>query len=109
MGYIFRTETDTEVLLYMFIHFGSDCLSKLNGMFAFAILDKRKNELFIARDRLGIKPLYYTLEQGVYYFASEIKALKAVAKKPLTVNNQAVFDFFALTEQIYLTRHSMQK
>ena len=75
-GVKFKTFSDTEVLLRVFEHYGPDCLKKLNGMFAFAIYDSRKNQLFAARDHFGIKPFYYTLlKDGSFLFASEIKAL----------------------------------
>lgn len=74
-GHRFRTQTDTEVVLHLYEEFGSDCLSELNGQFAFAIWDCRKKELFLARDRVGICPLYYTFQNGRFLFASEIKAI----------------------------------
>jgi asparagine synthase (glutamine-hydrolysing) len=82
-GYRFRTDTDTEVLLAAFSEWGPDCLPRLNGMFAFAIWDERERTLTVARDRLGIKPLYYAQVAGangagpVFIFASEIKAILA--------------------------------
>jgi asparagine synthase (glutamine-hydrolysing) len=75
-GIKFQSQSDTEVLLYLFITFGADCLNKLNGFFAFAIYDKLEESLFVARDRYGVKPLYYHKNQDAFYFASEIKALK---------------------------------
>jgi asparagine synthase (glutamine-hydrolysing) len=75
-GIKFQSQSDTEVLLYLFITFGADCLNKLNGFFAFAIYDKLEESLFIARDRYGVKPLYYHKNEEAFYFASEIKALK---------------------------------
>ena len=74
-GYEFTSSGDTETLLYAFIEFGSDCLKLFNGIFAFAIYDKRKGELFIARDQFGVKPLYYLFEKGqIFAFSSEIKS-----------------------------------
>jgi asparagine synthase (glutamine-hydrolysing) len=74
--YPFRTNSDTEVILAAYIKFGSDCLSLLNGMFAFAIWDKERQELFVARDRLGVKPFYYAqTDRGEFVFASEIRAI----------------------------------
>jgi len=76
LGHKFRTNSDTEVLLESYLEWGSDCVSRLRGMFAFAIWDNRSRELFLARDRLGIKPLYYALlPGGVFLFGSELKAL----------------------------------
>ncbi|MRS04109.1 asparagine synthase (glutamine-hydrolyzing) [bacterium] len=70
-----KTRSDTEVLVNLYAVYGKNCLSMLNGQFAFAIWDKQKEELFLARDRVGIRPLFYSIANGVFYFASEIKAL----------------------------------
>ena len=78
-GHTFQTQTDTEVILRLYQVEGEGMLSRLNGMFAFAIWDRRTKRLFIARDRLGIKPLYFTLNTDGIAFASEIKALFAVS------------------------------
>jgi asparagine synthase (glutamine-hydrolysing) len=74
-GCRFRTQSDTEVLVQLYSLYGVKCLNMLNGQFAFAIWDKKKEELFIARDRVGIRPLFYNVTEGVFSFASEIKAL----------------------------------
>jgi len=74
-GVQFKTNSDTEVLLELFIKKGADCLNDLNGMFAFAIWDEEKNKLFAARDRMGKKPFYYTLVDNKFIFASELKAI----------------------------------
>ncbi|MBW2066377.1 MAG: asparagine synthetase B, partial [Deltaproteobacteria bacterium] len=74
-GYPFRSKTDTEVVLNAYSEWGPDCVLKFNGMFAFAIWDREKQELFLARDRYGIKPLYYYVKNGRFLFASEQKAL----------------------------------
>jgi len=71
----YRSDSDTEVLLYLYIQYGPSILEKLNGMFAFAIWDNHEQSLFIARDRLGIKPVYYSDLSGTFMFASEQKAL----------------------------------
>lgn len=76
-GYRFKTNSDTEVLINAFAEWNADCLPKLNGMFAFAVWDKREKTLFLARDRAGIKPLYYSETAGNFVFASEIKAILA--------------------------------
>ncbi len=75
--YTFRSESDTEVLLRAYEKWGIDCLEKLRGMFAFAIWDAPRNRLFLARDRLGIKPLYYHSGPDTFLFASEVRAIKA--------------------------------
>lgn len=76
LGHRFLTSSDTEVLLQAYLEWGTDCVSRLRGMFAFAIWDNRKRQLFLARDRLGIKPLYYSLlPDGTFIFGSELKAL----------------------------------
>ncbi|GAV22880.1 asparagine synthase (glutamine-hydrolyzing) [Carboxydothermus pertinax] len=74
-GHHFYTTCDTEVLLVSYIEWGKECLSKLNGIFAFAIFDEKENQLFLARDRLGVKPFFYALVNDSLIFASEIKAL----------------------------------
>jgi len=74
-GYHFRTQSDTEVLLASYLHWGRECLGRLNGMFSFAIYDPGNNKLFLARDRMGKKPLYYGVFQEIFLFASELKAL----------------------------------
>ena len=76
-GHVFKTQTDTEVIVHLYEEFGERCVEKLRGMFAFAIWDGRNNTLFLARDRVGIKPLYYRLSDRSLIFASEIKALLA--------------------------------
>jgi asparagine synthase (glutamine-hydrolysing) len=74
-GHVFRTHTDTEVILHLYEEFGTDCVQHLNGIFAFAIWDMARQELVLARDRMGIKPLYYTQAAGQLVFGSEMKAL----------------------------------
>jgi len=74
-GHSFYTKSDTEVIIHLYEEYGADCLKYLNGQFAFAIWDKRKERLFLARDRVGIRPLFYTIVDGSFIFASEIKAL----------------------------------
>src|SRR5437016_4812918 len=73
-GHVYRTHCDTETILHLYEEHGADCVRHLRGMFAFAIWDQKRRELFIARDRLGVKPLYYfQAEDGSLYFGSEIK------------------------------------
>lgn len=92
--YDFKTESDTEVLLAAFIVYGKECLQKCNGMFAFAIWDKQDKKLFVARDRFGVKPFYYSLFSNAFYFSSEIKALFA-AGIPKKVNEKVWASYFA--------------
>ena len=76
-GHAFRTQTDTEVIVHLYEEFGEACLEKLRGMFAFAVWDERQHTLLLARDRVGIKPLYYSLTNKSIIFGSEIKAILA--------------------------------
>ncbi len=95
-GYIFKTHTDTEVILHLFEAEGGAMLGKLRGMFAIAILDKKKQKLFLARDYFGIKPLYYLLENGgVRAFASEIKSILALPWIIPAVNDEAVVNYLS--------------
>src|SRR5690606_31946002 len=91
--YLYRTNGDTEVILAAYIKWGNSCLDHLAGMFAFAIWDAQKQELFIARDRLGVKPLYYYRTADGFLFASEIRALLASGLVPRTLNKSAVRGF----------------
>ena len=74
-GNAFKTKSDTEVLVQLYAVYGKKCLNLLNGQFSFVIWDKIKEELFIGRDRVGIRPFFYNIHNGVFSFASEIKAL----------------------------------
>src|ERR1700752_3156548 len=95
-GHVYRTHCDTETILHLYEEHGARCVDHLRGMFAFAIWDARKKELFIARDRLGVKPLYFThLQDGSLYFGSEIKTLfEAGAIKP-ELNFKLLPDYLA--------------
>jgi asparagine synthase (glutamine-hydrolysing) len=95
-GHVYSTHCDTETILHLYEEHGDDCVSYLRGMFAFAIWDQRKRELFIARDRLGVKPLYYVhADDGSLYFGSEIKTLiEAGGIKP-ELNFRALPDYLA--------------
>jgi len=95
-GFVFRTESDTEVILAAWRQWGPDFLSRLNGMFAISIYDGAQDALFLARDRLGVKPLFYTeLSDGALIFASELKGLLAHPLMRRTPSVQAVEDFLA--------------
>ncbi len=87
-GYSFKSKSDTEVVLTAYQHWGINCIQKLNGMFAIALLDKRDNTLYLIRDRFGIKPLYYSQHKEALYWSSEIKAILKVPslEKQLDVN-----------------------
>lgn len=82
VGFTFRSESDTEVLLGMYARYGTAMMSKLKGIFSFAIWDATAGTLFMARDRAGVKPFYYACHRGVFYFASEIKALLPALPPP---------------------------
>jgi asparagine synthase (glutamine-hydrolysing) len=92
-GHVFRSNSDTESIVHGYEEYGPDVVKHLTGMFAFAIWDAPRRRLVLARDRLGIKPLYYTLKEGKVRFASEIKALLADPSLPRIVNRQGLFDF----------------
>lgn len=90
---LFRTHSDTEVVLCAFERWGSDCITKLRGMFAIAIWDAAEQRLFLARDRFGIKPLYWAKTSQGFYFASEVKALLPFLDRR-SVNSAALSDYF---------------
>jgi asparagine synthase (glutamine-hydrolysing) len=92
-GYRFKTTSDTEVILAAYIKWGKDCLQYLNGMFAFAIWDKIDQTLFIARDRLGIKPLYYYLDNERFIFSSEIRSMLQSGFIPRQLDKNALRDY----------------
>jgi len=98
-GHIFKTKSDTEVLVHLWEDVGERLPEYLNGMFAFAIWDRRKQLLFAARDRFGEKPFYYATDFGAYrfVFASELKAVAALPGFPKQINPRAVADFLALS------------
>lgn len=99
-GHVFRSESDTEVVLHSYDEWGVDCLQRLNGMFAFAIWDKTKEELFVARDRIGEKPLYYYREGGRLLFSSEIKALLTDPKVPRELNPRGLTNFLTFGHSV---------
>lgn len=96
LGYRFTTNSDTEVILHAWQAWGSQCVQRLRGMFAFAIWDQKRRHLFLARDRLGIKPLYYALlPNGHFVFGSELKALLPHPALPRERDPMAIEDYFA--------------
>jgi len=96
-GHVFSTRSDTETVLHAYEEWGEACVERLWGMFAFAVWDIRKRELFIARDRFGIKPLFYGQHKGRFYFASEIKAILADPGYPRDMDEGAMVCFFTLS------------
>lgn len=95
-GHQFRTDGDTEVLVHLYEQEGLQFVSRLRGMFAFALWDSRQQRLVIARDRLGKKPLFYRMEAGRLSFASELKALLQIPGMPRTLNHDAVLQYLTL-------------
>jgi asparagine synthase (glutamine-hydrolysing) len=87
--------SDTEVIIHAFEEWGIDCLHRFRGMFAFAIWDVRRRELWLVRDRIGVKPLYYSIHHGRLTFASEIKALLADPEQPRAVNEEAFYHYLS--------------
>lgn len=106
-GHQFISNSDTEVLLKAYIHWGPDCLNKLNGMFAFFIWEKSKKRLFIARDRYGIKPLYYTKFNGCFYFASENKAFDAIEGFKREIDETSLVEY--MTFQNFFRKETLFK
>ncbi len=94
-GYVFRTQSDTEVILAAFDFWNSECIEYFDGMFAFAIWDEKEKELFVARDRFGEKPLFYYLNDNQFLFASEMKALWA-AGAPRVANLKMLFNYITI-------------
>ncbi|MCF7822767.1 MAG: asparagine synthase (glutamine-hydrolyzing) [Candidatus Marinimicrobia bacterium] len=95
-GYPFKTNTDTEVLVHLYSDQGVEMLQKLNGMFAFALWDKKKQTLLLARDRMGIKPLYYTKMGDRVLFASELKGLLTQENVDRTLSQNSISDYLRL-------------
>ncbi len=98
-GHQFRTKTDTETIVHAYEEWGTLCASKLNGMFAFAIWDNRRKQLFLARDRIGIKPLYYYADDKRIVFGSELKSLLQLPEVPREVDEKAL-DLFLTYEYV---------
>ncbi len=94
VGHKFKTKSDTEVIIHAYEEYGVGCLEKFNGQFAFAIYDKNKKSLFVARDRMGIRPVYYTIHNNKFYFASEIKSLFCEQSIPRGIDYKGLSEIF---------------
>jgi asparagine synthase (glutamine-hydrolysing) len=106
-GHQFRSRTDSEVLLQAYAEWGERSLERLNGMFAFAIWDKQERKLFLARDRYGIKPLYYTEASDIFLFGSEVKAILAHPAYRANLDREALLEYF--TFQNFFTDRTLFK
>ena len=96
LGHTFRTRCDTEVIVHAWEQWGEACVERFRGMFAFALWDRNQKTMFMARDRLGVKPFYYAvLPDGLFIFGSELKTLRMVPGMPRTIDPRAVEDYFA--------------
>ena len=96
LGHVFRTRSDTEVVLNAYAAWGEDCVLRLRGMFAFAVWDRHKQTLFLARDHVGVKPMFYSLlPNGFFVFGSELKSIMTFPELSRTLNPAAVEDYFA--------------
>ncbi len=107
LGHRFRSKTDSEVVLAAYVQWGAECLHRFNGMFAFAIYDRKRRELFIARDRYGIKPLYYAFQGSWFLFGSEQKAILAHPEFRRTINEESLLEY--LTFQNLFTDKTLLK
>lgn len=97
LGHTFRTQSDTEVIVHAWEQWGADCVLRFRGMFAFAVVDLDQDVLFIARDRMGVKPLLYTvLKDGTFFFASDLRVLKAHPLFDSKIDHDAIDDFITL-------------
>ena len=93
-GHIFKSYSDSEVILHSYEEWGIDCLKKLRGMFSFCIWDSIKEELFLVRDRFGIKPLYYYFKNGIFIFSSEVRAILASGLVSKELNLEGLVSYF---------------
>jgi asparagine synthase (glutamine-hydrolysing) len=97
LGHVFHTKSDTECIVHAWEAWGEDCVKQLRGMFAFALWDRNRQSLFLARDRLGVKPMYYaTLDDGTLLFGSELKSLLAHGRLSREIDPLAIEEYFAL-------------
>jgi asparagine synthase (glutamine-hydrolysing) len=106
-GYVFQSDSDSEIVLHAYIEHGLDFVPELNGMFAISIWDGNKRELFLIRDRLGIKPLYYTKTINAFLFASEIKALAQYDELDLSIDMQSFAEYLAFEN--YFSNRTLNK
>lgn len=97
LGHIFKTKSDTEVIVHSYEEWGNNCVNKFRGMFAFAIWDSKNKKLLLARDRLGIKPLFYAVLNGYFYFASEMKAILQYPQFPREIDPDGLASYFTLS------------
>lgn len=96
-GHVFHSRSDTEVIVHAWEEWGTDCVTRFRGMFAFAVWDRRRESLFLARDRLGVKPLYYAvLDDGLLLFGSELKSLLTARRNAWDIDPLAVEEYFVL-------------
>jgi asparagine synthase (glutamine-hydrolysing) len=96
LGHVFRTKSDTEVVLQSWLAWGPDCVKHLRGMFAFGIWDRNKQTMFLARDHVGVKPMFYSLlPSGLFVFGSELKSIMTFPELSRKLNPRAVEDYFA--------------
>jgi asparagine synthase (glutamine-hydrolysing) len=113
LGHRFKTNSDTEIIVHGWEAWGTECLAKFRGMFAFVLWDRNKRKVFMARDRLGVKPMYYSvLDSGLLLFGSELKALTAHPQCPKQINDAAIEDYLALgyipdPKSIYQSIHKL--
>ena len=104
-GYKFKSNSDSEVVLYSFVEWGTGCLKKFNGMFALSIYDQKTKEMFIARDRYGIKPLYYSEGNNFFAFGSEQRAITKVPNFEKKLDAECLYEY--LTFQNIFTSKSL--
>ena len=107
LGHQFRSNTDSEVILKSYIEWGEKCVHKFNGMFAFAILDRHSKDVFIARDRYGIKPFYYYQDSERFVFGSEVKAIHASALAKPVLDKKGLLQY--MTFQNFINEDTLYK
>lgn len=105
LGHHFRSRTDSEVLLYAYAQWGAGCVERFNGMFAFGIWDRQARQLFLARDRYGVKPLYFSHAGRAFLFGSEVKALLAHPDCPARLDKEGLLEYFSF--QNFLTDRTL--